>query len=100
MSEENSQKQAGQNQIPGHKTAEEAAPSFADRLARARKIVQLLEQGDIDLEAGARLYREAGDCLRFCRERLASVRNEIELLNGEILQAEDVLKQADKDEAR
>ena len=73
---------------------------FADRLARARKIVQLLEQGDVDLETGARLYREASECLKFCRERLENVRNEIELLNGEILKADDFLNAGAQDEVK
>ncbi len=76
----------------------EETPSFADRLDRARKIVQLLEQGDVDLETGARLYREASLCLKFCRERLESVRNEIEMLNGEIVQADDFLQAGSGDD--
>ena len=66
-------------------------PTFAEQLARARQIVQLLEQGDVDLEQGAKLYREACQCLKGCQDKLGRVRNEIELLNGEIMPAEDVL---------
>ncbi len=66
-------------------------PTFAEQLARARQIVQMLEQGDVDLEQGAKLYREACQCLKGCQDKLGRVRNEIELLNGEIMPAEDVL---------
>ena len=66
-------------------------PTFAEQLARARQIVQMLEQGDVDLEQGAKLYREACQCLKGCQDKLGRVRNEIELLNGEIMPAEDFL---------
>ena len=97
MSEETSQTNAAETQ--GNDTPS-STPSFAERLDRARKIVQLLEQGDVDLETGARLYKEASSCLKFCRERLENVRNEIELLNGEILKADDFLNAGAKDEVK
>ncbi len=80
----------------GKDSAEQEA-TFADRLARARAIVQALEQGTTDLEAGVRLYKEAFECLRFCRERLDAVRNELELLNGEIMPAEDFLDRTEQE---
>ena len=97
MSEETSQTNAAETQ--GSDTPS-STPSFAERLDRARKIVQLLEQGDVDLETGARLYKEASECLKFCRERLENVRNEIELLNGAILKADDFLNAGAQDEVR
>lgn len=71
--------------------AAQGEATFSEKLNRARKIVQLLEQGDVDLETGAAMYKEACECLAFCREKLANVRNEIEELNGHIIRAEEFL---------
>ncbi len=65
--------------------------TFITELARIREIVERLENSEVDLETGARLYREAGEALTFCRERLQSVRNEIEQLSGAVEQDEDFL---------
>ncbi len=65
--------------------------TFSTELARIREIVERLENSEVDLETGARLYREAGEALIFCRERLQSVRNEIEQLSGAVEQDEDFL---------
>ncbi len=66
--------------------------TFDQQLMRVKEIVAALEgngAGQVDLETGARLYREASACLAFCRARLESVRNEIENSDtGEI--AEDM----------
>ncbi len=69
----------------------EETRTFDSELARVRNIVEMLESNQVDLETGARLYREAGEALRFCRERLVCVRNEIEQLNGVVQTDEDFL---------
>ncbi len=83
--------QAGTQTARRTKAKAAPEPTFAEQLARARQIVQMLEQGDVDLEQGAKLYREACQCLKGCQDKLGRVRNEIELLNGELMPAEDFL---------
>ncbi len=78
--------------IMAGKKAKAEEKTFDQQLARVKEIVAVLEGSggeQVDLETGARLYKEASACLAFCRERLDTVRNEIENSDtGEI--AEDV----------
>lgn len=84
----------------GNTPADGTEATFGSSLEKVRRIVQLLERGDVDLETGARLYREACDALKFCRERLDAVRNEIELLNGTVLSDGEFLARAPQPETR
>ncbi len=74
------------------KKARAEEKTFDQQLMRVKEIVAALEGSgaeQVDLETGAKLYREASACLAFCRARLESVRNEIENSDtGEI--AEDM----------
>lgn len=66
--------------------------TFLTHLTRVREIVETLENGQVDLESAAAIYREAVKHLTFCRERLNQVKNEIEHLNGQLEQADDFLQ--------
>ncbi len=83
--------------MAGQKKAKAEEKTFDQQLERVKEIVAVLEGSggeQVDLETGARLYKEASACLAFCRERLDKVRNEIENSDtGEI--AEDVADDAD-----
>ncbi len=69
--------------------------TFAQQIERVRQIVEALEGNSgasVDLEEGARLYKEASACLAFCRSRLDAVRNEIERADtGEVEEDEAFL---------
>lgn len=51
--------------------------SFETTLARLQEIVALLEQGNIPLDTGMRLYKEGMICARQCRQVIREARHEI-----------------------
>ena len=59
--------------------------TFSSQLARLKEIVAQLEQEDLELEKGVRLYREACACVRVCRKVLESE-------EGGLRDAEEFLK--------
>ena len=68
--------------------------TFSSQLARLKEIVAQLEQEDLELEKGVRLYREACACVRFCRQKLSDARNVLESEEGGLRDAEEFLKDA------
>ena len=65
--------------------------NFAAGLERLREIVALLENSEVGLEDGVRLYREACACVKFCRKRLDEARILLEDESGALQEAENFL---------
>lgn len=56
---------------------------FENRMKRLEEIVSLLDGGEVSLEESLKLYREGVECSRFCRQKLANARHEVEVWNME-----------------
>lgn len=66
----------------------EKSATFDSKLERLKAIVVELEQSNVDLEQGVKLYKEACACVKFCQQKLLTARNELEDENGELKEAE------------
>ncbi len=51
--------------------------SFETTLARLQEIVSSLEQGNVPLDTGMRLYKEGMNCARQCRQIIQQAKHEI-----------------------
>ena len=71
--------------------------TFDTRLARLQKIVELLEEGSLQLEEGLALYKEGMDLSKVCREQLERARHEILLCTESGLQPFEAEREADDD---
>lgn len=54
--------------------------NFEDSLQRLEEIVELMENGDADLEQSVKLYKEGVDISVFCAGKLKEVEQEISVL--------------------
>ena len=70
-----------------------AEGKFEVSMKRLEEIVKALEEPDLPLEEGMRLYREGAACSRFCRQRLEQARHELE-----VWQADGTSSQAQLDD--
>lgn len=53
--------------------------TFESALNRLEEIVRLLENPDVTLEQGLKLYKEGALCSRYCKEKLENARHELEI---------------------
>lgn len=54
--------------------------NFEDSLRRLEEIVNLMEQGEVDLEQSVKLYKEGVDISVFCADKLTEAQQQITLL--------------------
>ena len=68
-------------------SASEAPPvAFETALAELESLVQQMEGGSLTLEQSVGAYRRGAELIRHCRETLASVRQQVRILEGDVLQ--------------
>lgn len=60
---------------------------FEQAVAELEALVDQLEGGQLSLEASLEAYRRGSRLLVACRERLAAVRQQVQLLDGDTLRA-------------
>lgn len=53
-------------------------------LQKLEKLVQELEQKDIDVEAGLQKFREGVDLVKFCQKELGQAENEFKKIKQEL----------------
>lgn len=70
--------------------AKKSEPQFEDKMKRLQEIVTALESPDISLEQGMALYREGTLCSKFCREKLAKAKHELEVWRNDQAEAFDL----------
>jgi exodeoxyribonuclease VII small subunit len=73
------------------KTVGDAAQpfDFEAAVSELETLVAQLESGKLPLDASLDAYRRGSQLLVACRERLAAVRQHVEMLDGEVLRAFD-----------
>jgi exodeoxyribonuclease VII small subunit len=54
--------------------------NFEDSLQRLEEIVELMENGDVDLDSSVKLYKEGVDLSLFCAGKLKEAEQEISIL--------------------
>jgi len=75
---------------PTRETAAPAEPfDFEAAMGELEALVAQLEGGKLPLDASLEAYRRGSQLLVACRERLAAVRQHVEMLDGEVLRAFD-----------
>lgn len=75
---------------PAPGAAADAEPfDFEVAVTELEGLVAQLESGQLSLEASLEAYRRGSQLLLACRERLAAVRQHVEMLDGEVLRAFD-----------
>ncbi len=62
-------------------------PAFEKQMERLRKIVEMLEAGNLSLDKGVSLYKEGLALARGCRKQLENARHEVRILNDDALEA-------------
>lgn len=67
-------------------TPEAAPPSFEAALAELESLVSQMEGGSLSLERSVESYRRGATLIRYCRETLADVRQQVRILEGDVLQ--------------
>lgn len=63
-----------------------APVTFEAALAELESLVQKMEGGGLSLEESVDAYRRGADLIRHCRETLANVRQQVRILEGDVLQ--------------
>lgn len=58
---------------------EAAAMTFETAMERLQEVVEALESGELSLESSLALYKEGNACAVFCREKLKTARQELEI---------------------
>ena len=59
--------------------------SFEDAMRELDGIVARMEDGTLSLEQSLAAYRRGAELVKHCQERLDSVRQQVQVLDGEIL---------------
>jgi len=78
------------DKTPGEAAAADAEPfDFEAAVTELETLVAQLESGKLPLDASLEAYRRGSRLLVACRERLAAVRQHVEMLDGEVLRAFD-----------
>jgi exodeoxyribonuclease VII small subunit len=62
-----------------------AEPSFEDAMRELDAIVERMENGTLSLEQSLAAYRRGAELVRHCQTRLDAVRQQVQMLDGEIL---------------
>lgn len=66
--------------MPRQKQATENEPNFEQCLERIQVVVELLENGHLQLEESLQLFAEGVELVRRCQEHLAQAEHKVELL--------------------
>jgi len=75
---------------PGAAAPADTQPfDFEAAVTELETLVAQLETGKLPLDASLEAYRRGSTLLVACRERLAAVRQHVEMLDGEVLRAFD-----------
>lgn len=64
-------------------------PSFEAAIGELEAIVQQMESGELSLEQSLAAYRRGAELLGACRERLAAVRQQVRVLEDDVLRPFD-----------
>jgi len=77
-------------ETPGEAAPADAQPfDFEAAVTELETLVAQLESGTLPLDASLEAYRRGSTLLVACRERLAAVRQHVEMLDGNVLRAFD-----------
>lgn len=60
--------------------------AFETALAELETLVQQMEGGALTLEQSVQAYRRGADLIRHCRETLSAVRQQVRILEDDVLQ--------------
>jgi exodeoxyribonuclease VII small subunit len=60
-------------------------PSFEAALAELEKIVTRMESGELSLEQALATHKRGLELARFCQQRLEAAREQVRVLEGEVL---------------
>lgn len=63
-----------------------APATFEVALAELESLVQKMEGGSLSLEESVDAYRRGAELIRHCRTTLAEVRQQVRILEGDVLQ--------------
>lgn len=66
--------------MPRQKQAAESKPNFEQCLERIQVVVELLENGQLQLEESLQLFAEGIELVRYCQEHLAQAEHKVEML--------------------
>ena len=59
--------------------------SFEQALAELEKIVKKMESGDLTLEQALATHKRGLELAKFCQQRLEAAREQVKVLEGEVL---------------
>jgi exodeoxyribonuclease VII small subunit len=60
-------------------------PSFEAALAELEKIVARMESGELSLEQALATHKRGLELARFCQQKLEAAREQVKVLEGEVL---------------
>jgi exodeoxyribonuclease VII small subunit len=60
-------------------------PTFEAALAELEKIVERMETGELSLEQALATHKRGLELARFCQQRLEAAREQVKVLEGEVL---------------
>ena len=60
-------------------------PTFEAALAELEKIVERMESGELSLEQALATHKRGLELARFCQSRLEAAREQVKVLEGELL---------------
>ena len=60
-------------------------PTFEAALAELEKIVERMETGELSLEQALATHKRGLELARFCQSRLEAAREQVKVLEGEVL---------------
>ena len=60
-------------------------PTFEAALAELEKIVERMESGELSLEQALATHKRGLELARFCQSRLEAAREQVKVLDGEVL---------------
>ena len=60
-------------------------PTFEAALAELEKIVERMESGELSLEQALAAHKRGLELARFCQSRLEAAREQVKVLEGEVL---------------
>jgi len=60
-------------------------PTFEAALAELEKVVERMESGELSLEQALATHKRGLELARFCQQRLEAAREQVKVLEGEVL---------------
>ena len=78
--------------VPGNDAEAKPLPdslSFEKALAELEKLVARMEAGELSLEQSLAFHKRGLELARFCQERLEAARQQVSVLEGEVLKSLD-----------